>query len=287
MFRKTVSTRVRVCVLLAGMLLCASHPAPLPAQAPVAANITYDPASYVTTTDIPRIRTESVGKVVSVRGAVTDFKASWNDRAPNIIYLKEGDATLEVVFWNVDGMSMPNFSQPGTPVFATGKVEVYRGRLQLRVDDNLNVSTTPLPLERLAAAVAKRIEAGKTPVPQATSGTPVNKLKWETYSPLKAQEILAEKGTVLVYARSEDVAICQAIEKSYLLHPDAVKMLGSRTIFFLEVSDQKNAIHAKNLRVNRIPSLILLQKEGESRTLAFTQQTTPKEVYDFFKSVPK
>ncbi len=226
-------------------------------------------------------------KLLSVKGKVADFKPTWKDTAPNIITLSDGGAKIfEVVYWNPQNLEVANFSQPGTDVYATGEVQLYRGRWQLKVEDLKNISDRPLPPERMAGSLAAKPIA--TPDPKSATPAPTRpRIEWQAYSPLGAQKTLAEKGSVIIYARSESTDICKTFERGYLLHPDAVTLLGPRTIYFIDVQDPKNAEVLKALGVMRVPTLVVVQPNRTNRVLTFRQDMPASDVYSFFKGSPR
>lgn len=247
-------------------------------------------SDYMTIQDLDAIKGME-NKMISFHGTVNEFRSSWNERAPNIIYFRRGEGeaeTLECVYWtnNPNASNVPNFTQPGTPVFFTGEVQYYNGRLQVKVDDLANLSQIPLPQNRLSANYVPPTDEELRAI-RAAAAADTNRIAWEKYSPLGAQQKLDEQGHVLIYIRSEKVPYCSDVERAYMLHPDALKYLGARKIYYLNADEPSGQVHAKRLKVDRVPALILLQRTAPEQRLIFTPQTAPREVMRFFQSVPR
>lgn len=226
------------------------------------------------------------GRMVSVRGFVAEYTPSWSERAPNIIFLNNGERRVEVVFWPEDN-EIANFSQPGTPVYATGLVQDYRGRLQIKIEDIRNLSISPLPQERLAGNLTANPIPTPTRRPPNAAGARPQSIQWHPYSPLRAQEILNRESEVVIYARSENVPRCGEFERMYLLHPDAVKAIGPRTILFLNVNQNESKDFVRSLGIVRVPALIVYEKDMPRRELFYDNNVTPQAIYEFFKSIPR
>lgn len=222
------------------------------------------------------------GTLVSIRGEVSDFTPSWKDTAPNIVTISGAGRTMSIVYWESDVVAAPNFSQPGTPIFASGRLEFFKGALQLRVDDVENFSTEALPTERLAGNLIEHPVRTKS-AEEIARAQARPRIDWQRYSPLKAQQYFTEKGYVMIYARSESVPYCREIERMYLLHPDAVELLGSRTIFFFDVNDPDFPGLGQRLGLVRVPALTVKYNNRPDRTLIFTRDTPPGDVYSFMK----
>lgn len=222
------------------------------------------------------------GTIVSISGEVSDFTPSWKDTAPNIITITGAGRTMAIVYWESDVVAAPNFSQPGTPIFASGRLEFFKGLLQLRVEDVENFSTEPLPAERLAGNLIEHPVRTKS-AEEIARAQARPRIDWQLYSPLKAQQHFTEKGSVMIYARSENVPYCREIERMYLLHPDAVDLLGPRTIFFFDVNDPEFAGLGQRLGLVRVPALMVKYRDKPDRVLIFTRETPPGDVYAFMK----
>lgn len=107
---------------------------------------------YFTLEQLPGMQSY-LARELSIMGKATGFRAAWSETAPHVITVSEGDHALEVVFWPGPGETYPDFSKPGTPIFATGQLQQYRDKLQLKVDDLANLSTEPLPSTRIVIPV--------------------------------------------------------------------------------------------------------------------------------------
>lgn len=104
---------------------------------------------YFTIEDVPGIRT-FIGHDLSFRGEVTGFRESWSDTAPNVITIAKDDSDIEIVYWLPDGAKGPDFEHPGTPVYVTGELQDYNGRLQIRVTNMAELSRQPLKPGQIA-----------------------------------------------------------------------------------------------------------------------------------------
>lgn len=270
-----------------------------PARAQVANRVTANPAQasgYLTVADVPKLK-DKLGQIILIRGNVNEFKASWSERAPNIVYLRDGDREVEIVYWTgplTEG-PIPNFTQKGTPIFARGEVQRYRGRLQINCEDFIeNLSTEPLPARVVNAPSLNPsgTAAGQEASARAgASGNPSDKsperIDWQPYSPLAMQDTMIRDGHVMIYARSSQVPLCPKVENAYLLHPDAYQILGPRTIFFINLDTPEGRTYAQQLSIYRVPTLMIREPDQPERKLVFTDITTPREVYEFMKSAPR
>ncbi len=155
----------------------ALRPADTTARPPAATSESTTPVpgddGYFTEADIAAF-SELLGQRLSVRGNVAEFRASWNERAPNIVTLADGDSRLEIVFWASSGINADDFADKGTPLYVTGTLQDYRGRLQLRVEDTEDMGTAPLRPGRVASVAPKRevSDANQTWAPALAEPTP-------------------------------------------------------------------------------------------------------------------
>ncbi len=95
---------------------------------------------------------------MSIRGTVTEFVEPWSDTAPNIIRMGQGNQTLELVFWSSVAMDLKDdFTQPGTPVYATGRLSEFRDRLQIRIEDPDFLRASPLPASYVVGQVKEHV----------------------------------------------------------------------------------------------------------------------------------
>lgn len=69
------------------------------------------------------------GDRVTVAGRISDIWKSAGKRAPHTLILRDGSAALEIVHW----IKSPLPVDIGASVECTGTVDLYRGRLQLRL----------------------------------------------------------------------------------------------------------------------------------------------------------
>jgi len=172
-YRGNIQLRVRTAdqIRIEGYAAVASGapaaPAPRPPAAPAAEAVPKPGEDgYFTAADLPRMGPLK-GGMLSLRGQTTGFRASWSETAPNVIEVAEGPNKIEVVYWTTPGETAPDFSKPGTPIYATGTFQEYRERLQLKVDELASLSATPLAAERVV-----RPAAPGTPGTNAAEGWP-------------------------------------------------------------------------------------------------------------------
>ena len=112
-----------------------------------------------------------LGQVVRVRGRVANFRASWNERAPNILTISDGTSSLLVVYWQDIAEQLKPEQQPkiGESVDVKGTVNEHRNQLQLRLFDPKNIRI--VSPEELA-----QIASGPTPVPTPRQITPISQI---------------------------------------------------------------------------------------------------------------
>ncbi|MDX2177425.1 MAG: hypothetical protein SF028_13245 [Candidatus Sumerlaeia bacterium] len=101
--------------------------------------------------------------MVTVFGEVESFRAAWNDRAPNIITVTDGEASLDVVYFSNEIESMPEeLTKPGAMIRAKGVRSDFQGKKQLRVRNAEAVAMADAA-EGGAAADAAAAMGGDTP----------------------------------------------------------------------------------------------------------------------------
>ncbi len=86
-----------------------------------------------------QVNRNQLDTTVKVAGQVTSFRASWSERAPNILTLSGGEGSVDVVYWReVEqglGDRMAAVTRLGNYVRAEGTLSEFRNNLQLRVED--------------------------------------------------------------------------------------------------------------------------------------------------------
>lgn len=90
---------------------------------------------------------------VTVQGAVREYKPSWNERAPNSIFLTDDTgASLQVVYWQEvkDVLGSENKPAPGQIFRITGEVDEFRNDIQLRVRDADDISIIKAGKQKVA-----------------------------------------------------------------------------------------------------------------------------------------
>src|SRR5690606_2000313 len=101
------------------------------------------------------------------------------------------------------------------------------------------------------------------------------RIEWEAYTPLRAQATLTQTGSVVIYVRSDKVTRCREFENAYLLHPETVRYIGARTVYYLDASTEQGAAMARQLRVYRVPTIISMERGDLEPTITgmtFTDQ---------------
>ena len=76
-----------------------------------------------------------IGKYVQVQGDVLDFTASWESSAPNKVRISDGERSVIIVYWPDVAEAIPTSHKPevGKAIVVKGKVDEYRGDIQLKV----------------------------------------------------------------------------------------------------------------------------------------------------------
>lgn len=104
---------------------------------------------YFTIEQVPAMN-PLLNRELSFKGELSEFRAAWNERAPNILYFRDSQSSMEIVFWTPEGMTVPaELQQTGTMIYVTGEFQKYQDRLQLKVDNLDNISTAPLPQSKV------------------------------------------------------------------------------------------------------------------------------------------
>ncbi len=86
-----------------------------------------------------------IDREVTFTGTITEFKPYWSPKAPNIIYVGAGSNVLEIVYWDTEGKLAENLRSPGQQINVQGKLQTYRGKLQIKVGDLQNISSSSTP----------------------------------------------------------------------------------------------------------------------------------------------
>jgi len=141
----------------AAVVAVAPAPAGAAASAPAAGALT-----------VSQLNASKVGQSITVQGRVSKFRAKWNEKSPSILYLDEGGASVEVVFWDDVtaglGARLAGVTQTGADVCATGELKDYRGRMQLQVSDAANL--------RLAGEAAAAPASASVPAISSAAAAP-------------------------------------------------------------------------------------------------------------------
>jgi DNA/RNA endonuclease YhcR with UshA esterase domain len=99
-----------------------------------------------------------VKQTVRVAGKVKSFRAAWNERAPSIITIEGGGATLDVVYWKqVDealGAKKAQVTAVGAMLVVKGEINEFRDNLQLQVANPEDIALLSVPAPAAPAAPA-------------------------------------------------------------------------------------------------------------------------------------
>jgi DNA/RNA endonuclease YhcR with UshA esterase domain len=170
--------------------VAASASAPVTAAAP-AAGIT--PAGSVTSA--------MVDKIITVRGTVKSARKPWNERAPYIIKVADSSGAIDVVFWSdlADKLSEGQKVKEGDAVEVTGRVNDFRGTMQLKLEDPANLKTQATdPSLKPAAPTESKPQADAPTMPlKDIAAAPAGSLVKVTGKVEKVEEIRAGRQLVL------------------------------------------------------------------------------------------
>ncbi len=105
------------------------------------------------TTPISSITPSMKSQQVRVRGEVTNVKPSWKPTAPTTVTIQDQGGSIDVVYWHdVEKQLSPN-QRPrvGATMEASGEVDEFQGRLQVKVDSPRDsvvegIAALPTPL---------------------------------------------------------------------------------------------------------------------------------------------
>lgn len=123
---------------------------------------------------VKTIDRSKLGQVVRTRGKVVNFRASWTERAPNIVTISDGTATLPIVYWQDIAEKLKPEQQPKIGQFVDVKATVneYRDQLQLRLYDSKNLRIVP-------AEELEQPSSVPTPAPTPQQITPIGQITRE------------------------------------------------------------------------------------------------------------
>lgn len=101
---------------------------------------------------LPALVDTMIDQIISIKAPIAGYRAPWSDRAPSLIQLSgPGGRSLEIVYWAPrDGSEAPRYDETGRTIHATGQLQEYDGRLQVRINDLEDLSYDPLPESHLA-----------------------------------------------------------------------------------------------------------------------------------------
>ncbi|MCB2157010.1 hypothetical protein KQI84_19195 [bacterium] len=107
---------------------------------------------------------DHVGEAIIIVGFINDFRAAWNDRAPNILSVRDSSGSTEVVFW--DDIAK-NFDEAKygktTPIVIHGMSDKYRDRLQIKPGsiEDIQILDPQNFQKQIEAMAARRISSGR------------------------------------------------------------------------------------------------------------------------------
>jgi hypothetical protein len=233
---------------------------------------------YLTVKDYDQILS-NVNNEVSISGQVDEYKSSWSPSAPNIIFLRDGEKSIEVVYWTNNGEKVyGDFTKIDTPIYATGIAQNYRGKLQVKIDDNAKLSNTPLTEQ---ARTAKATSVEKTETTTKTE----KKQRWVPYEEKQAIKSLDTDGYTMVYFRASSSPLCKKFETDYLLHPKAQEMISTDTMYFVNTESLDGAALAKELDVKTCPCILILKPNFRRDLFVYKENTTGMQVAEFLSKL--
>lgn len=231
---------------------------------------------YLTIQDYDQV-VGQVDKQVSISGVCDEFKPSWAPKAPCVIYLRDPHHTIEVVYWesSMAGQMVEDFRKPGTPVYATGLAQVYRGKLQIKIQENKNLSTAPLPDFRLVDQQTVQPEE-----------IPLNKKKiaWTPFDGVKATQSMNSTGCAIVYFRSEKSSLCEKLETQFLLTSKGQE-LSTDCMYFVNMDGEKGEELAREMDIKNCPVILVLKPYFQRKAFLYTEKTSDEEIELFLKEI--
>lgn len=117
------------------------------AQATPAAGPTPGADGYFTVDQLGALKTSHLNKEVSIKATIASFTEARNDRAPHVIMIGSGDNKSEVVYWGEDKTT---YAKVGSTIYATGLLQEYKERMQIKLADMDHISFQPLAAEFMA-----------------------------------------------------------------------------------------------------------------------------------------
>ncbi len=229
-----------------------------------------DEHGYFHAADIPRFP-EMVDMEVSYAGTVMAYKPSWNERAPNVITTGDSAGRIEIVFWSDDPPA--ELTQTGAPVFATGLVQNYRGKLQLRIAEPAHLSGSLLPphVVQTPVGAARRRAAAASPAAQAATYARSGRLLMDFGDASKIAR--AENKKLFVVACSPDVPVSLTFAEALERNDELRRM---HHIVFGKIDGASNPELLKQYEVYQLPATMILGSGGE--VLFRSSSLRPEEV---------
>lgn len=110
---------------------------------------------------------------------------------------------------------------------------------------------------------------------QQESAAAATGITWTPFDGTALSRTVAAEGSALVYFRSE-IAMCKEFERAYLLTPEANRLLAGRTLYFADPT--RSELIARQFRVFKVPTLVLVHKSGEPEMLSIDTETKPQTI---------
>jgi hypothetical protein len=123
-------------------------------------------------TPIPKITKALVKQEITVRAAIANIREPDSERAPYIVTLAEGGASLPMVYWSDIQPGVASKVKIGSVVQAKVTVTIYRDQIELRLRSAGNLELASAIATTTNAAVAMVTSNAAPPAPVAASPPP-------------------------------------------------------------------------------------------------------------------
>jgi hypothetical protein len=102
---------------------------------------------------------------------------------------------------------------------------------------------------------------------------------WKAFTATDLEQLLEQQGQVAIYARTGGVVLCEDFEKAYLSNPAEGSLLAGKTHLFFDT--ETSPMLSRQFNVYRVPTVIVLQRDGPERRLTPDTGTSPAEIVAF------
>jgi DNA/RNA endonuclease YhcR with UshA esterase domain len=111
-------------------------------------------------------------QTVTVKGTVKEYKAAWNDRAPNSITLQDQSGSVRVVYWSkvADALGQARLPKEGQLLTIKGQVSEFKGNFQLKVKNASDIMSSGMQSSAPELSMIKASSIGASLVPSGSSG---------------------------------------------------------------------------------------------------------------------